>query len=37
MTTAARRKGSRFELDVVAFLRTHGHPYADARLWRRPS
>jgi hypothetical protein len=29
VTSPQRRKGSRFELDVVAYLREHGFPYAE--------
>lgn len=29
MTSAQRRKGSGFERDVVAYLKAHGHPWAE--------
>jgi hypothetical protein len=29
MTSPARRKGSQFERDVAAYLRDHGHPFAE--------
>lgn len=29
MSSVQRRKGAQFERDVVAFLRDHGHPYAE--------
>ena len=32
MSSAAKRKGSGAERDVVAWLKTNGYPYADRRL-----
>ena len=32
MSSAAKRKGSGAERDVVAWLKANGHPYADRRL-----
>jgi len=34
MANPSKRKGSKFEVDVVAYLKDHGFPYAERRALR---